>query len=201
MKNQIKILAILGVLLFGFLGFTTIDKRVIIIDAGHGGHDYGATINGIQEKIISESIAQKIKTLNKDSNTEIVLLREGDHFMELSERTSTINNLKPELVVSLHVGTNSNATANGVEVYVSSKNKTFNERSKMLAENVIEKIASTGNLTKRKVSEAPFYILKNTECPAILVEMGYLSNEKDRNYITSESGQTEIAEKILESLK
>lgn len=201
MKKRIKISAIFGVLLFGLLAFTTIDKKVIAIDAGHGGYDAGADILGIEEKTITEAVAQKIKEQNKDSNIEIVLIRDGDTSMDLRERTNIINKLKPDLVISLHVNGNSNTIANGVSAYISSKNKTFNEQSREMAENVVDKITSTGNLAKRYISEAPFHILAYAQCPMVHVEMGYLSNEKDRNYITSEKGQDEIASKILEAVK
>ena len=143
---------------------------------------------------------KKIKALNKDSNLEIILLRDSDREIELSERVSIINNLKPDLVVSLHVNANMNMSANGVEAYVPSNEK-FHEKSKESAVIVIDKMTEAGNLTKRRVSEAPFYILKNASCPVMTLQIGFLSNEKDRDYITSEKGQTEIALNILEAVK
>ena len=201
MKTNIKVLGILSiVLLLGLFAFRPLEeKKVIVIDAGHGGHDFGATMYGFQEKTISETIAKKVKALNKDSNIEIVLLREGDHFMELSERVSIINNLKPDLLISLHVNSSTNPESNGVDAFISSK-KEFYEKSKENAEKIINGISGE-NLLKRKVTEAPFYMLKNSNCPAITLEMGFLSNNNDRVYLTSESGQNEIAAHILESIK
>ncbi|WJS95810.1 N-acetylmuramoyl-L-alanine amidase [Flavobacterium johnsoniae] len=200
MKTKIKFLVVLSLVVFAFMAFKPVDKKIVVIDAGHGGDDFGASLNGLQEKIIVETIAKKIKAQNKNENLEIVLLREGDHFMELSERVSIINNLKPDLVISLHVSVNPNNKTNGVQAFISSK-KTFYDQSKEMAESMIDNIAATGNLAKRRISEAPFYILKNSECPSMFLEMGFLSNENDRSYITSEKGQDEIATKILESLK
>ncbi|MEO8532204.1 MAG: N-acetylmuramoyl-L-alanine amidase [Flavobacterium sp.] len=201
MKTKIKVLGILSTaLLCGLFAFRPAEeKKVILIDAGHGGHDFGVTMYGFQEKNISETIAQKIKALNKDNNIEIVLLREGDHFMELSERVSIINNLKPDLVISLHVNSSKSFESNGVDAYISSK-KEFYEKSKENAEKIVNKISGE-NLSKRRVTEAPFYILKNANCAAITLEMGFLSNNNDRVYLTSESGQNEIAANILESIK
>ncbi len=201
MKTKIKILAVLSFAVFGLFAFKSLEtKKVIVIDAGHGGDDSGASIEGLQEKMITETIAKKIKSQNKDGNLEIVLIREGDHFMELSERVSIINNLNPNLVISLHVNSNSNIKANGVGAYVPSNKKLY-DQSKEIAEIVVDKLASTGNLKKRNVSEAPFYILKNSNCPTMTLEVGYLSNQNDRNYISSEKGQDEIAAKILEAVK
>lgn len=201
MKTRIKILIVLSTALFVCFAFRPLEeKKVIVIDAGHGGHDVGADINGFEEKTITETIAKKIKEQNSNANVEIVLIRDGDISMDLKERTLIINKLKPDLTISLHINSNSNTNANGVGAYISS-NKTFNEKSKQAAEIIIDKISATGNLAKRKVSEAPFYILKNAECPIITLEVGYLSNVNDRTYITSEKGQNEIADKILEAVK
>jgi N-acetylmuramoyl-L-alanine amidase len=200
MKTKIKVLVFLSAVVFGLFAFKSLEtKKIIVIDAGHGGDDFGATLNGLQEKAIVETIAKKIKAQNKNENLEIVLLREGDHFMELSERVSIINNLNPKLVISLHINASENLNKNGVQAYVSSKSKFYNE-SKTNAEILVDRVAGDYFL-KGEVKEASFYILKNSNCPALTLEVGYLSNVNDRTYITSEKGQNEIAEKILEAVK
>lgn len=200
MKTKIKVLVILSAVVFGLFAFKSLEtKKIIVIDASHGGDDFGATLNGLQEKTIVETIAKKIKAQNKNENLEIVLLREGDHFMELSERVSIINNLNPSLVISLHINASENFSKNGVEAFVYSKSKFYNE-SKINAEILIDKVAGD-YFSKGEVKDASFYILKNSNCPAMTLEVGYLSNVNDRTYITSEKGQNEIAEKILEAVK
>ena len=202
MKTKIKILVVLSIALLGLFAFKSIEsKKIIVIDAGHGGHDFGAKIYDFKEKTIVEAISKKVKELNKDKNVDIVLLREGDHFMELSERVSIINNIKPDLVVSLHVSSVlSDWQKDQVDAYVSSKNEKFKQESIDSAEKLLSNV-SNESLKKGKVKEAPFYIMKNSDCPSVLLELGYLTNEKNRDYITSENGQNEIAGKILESVK
>jgi N-acetylmuramoyl-L-alanine amidase len=202
MKTKFNVLALLGAVVFLTASFAfrpVAAKKVIVIDAGHGGKDFGADMYGLQEKTIVSAIAQKIKAQNKNENVEIVLLREGDTFLELSERTSKINNLNPEMVISLHISANKNTNSNGIDAFVSSKAE-FKEKSKVAADLLLAKVSSE-KLKKRMVSEAPFYILKHSNCPVVLLELGYLSNESDRNYISSEKGQNEIANKILEAVK
>ena len=202
MKTKTKFLGFLTFLaLFVVVAFKPLeDKKTIVIDAGHGGYDVGADLYGFEEKAITETIAKRIKEQNNSADVEIVLIRDGDISMELKERVSIINNLKPDLVISLHVNSNSNMMANGVQAYVPA-NEIFKDKSKAIAEIIIDKIVATGNLVKRNTTEAPFYLLKNANCPIMTLEIGFLSNEKDRNYITSTKGQNEIASKILESVK
>ncbi|MCP2026459.1 N-acetylmuramoyl-L-alanine amidase [Flavobacterium sp. HSC-32F16] len=199
MKTKIKFLAIVCLAVFVFMAFKPLDKKVILIDAGHGGYDSGVNKYGFEEKNITEAIARKIKEQSNSENVEIVLIRDGDISMNLTDRVTIINKLKPDLVLSLHVNSNSNMKANGVGAYISS-NKAFHDQSKEIAEIAVNKIVSSGKLTKRYISEAPFHILKYANCNMVHLELGFLSNENDRNYITSEEGQNEIANKILESL-
>ncbi|CAA9202491.1 N-acetylmuramoyl-L-alanine amidase family protein [Flavobacterium collinsii] len=200
MRNQIKVLTFLGILGLGIIfAFKPVDKKIIVIDAGHGGNDFGATLNDVQEKSIVEKIARKIKAQNNNENLEIVLLREGDHDMELKERVSMINNINPSLVISLHLASSPNFSKNGIEAYISSNAK-FHDQSKAYAENLLEKVAAN-YFSEGIVKEAPFYILKNANCPSVSLDLGYLSNVNDRNYMTTEKGQAEIADKILEAVK
>ncbi len=176
-----------------------LDKKIIVIDAAHGGIDSGAQIGANQEKKIVENIANKIKLLNGKGEFEIILLREDDSFIELSERVSRINKINPSLVISLHVDVSKNTNENGVHAYVSKENA-FYEQSKESAKNIIDKI-SNEKLAKREVKDGPFYVLKHSKCPALLVEVGFLSNENDRTYLVTENGQNEIANKIFEFIK
>lgn len=178
------------------------DKKIIVIDPGHGGKDTGSymgTDEAGQEKKIVENIANKIKLLNSNGEFEIILLREDDSFIELSERVSRINKIKPSLLISLHVNASKNKNENGVHAFVSKENA-FYEQSKESAKNIIDKI-SNEKLAKGEVKDGPFYVISRSKCPALLVEVGYLSNENDRAYLISENGQNEIANKIFEFIK
>ena len=201
MKNKMKFLAIFGVLAI-FLSFAfkpLNDKKIIVIDAGHGGKDFGVQIGGELEKKIVENIANKISLLNGKGEIEIVFLRQDDTFIELSERVERINKINPSLLISLHISASQNLNVNGVNAYVSKQND-FYDKSMESAKNLLDKISSE-KLAKGEVKDANFFVLKNSKCPALLLEVGYLSNENDKNYITSESGQNEIANQIFEFIK
>lgn len=197
MKNRIKLLSVLGIVsIFLLVAFKPLnEKKVIVIDAGHGGKDFGATAGEVMEKEIVEKIAYKIKALNKDENIEIVLLREDDSFIDLKARVEKINSLKPNLVISLHVNNTKNETPNGVEAFVC-KDNVFLEESKKHAEGLVNEV-SNDNLVKRGVKEASLFILKSSNCPAVTLEVGFVSNVKNREYLISEKGQNEIASNVV----
>jgi N-acetylmuramoyl-L-alanine amidase/beta-lactamase regulating signal transducer with metallopeptidase domain len=174
-------------------------QKVIVIDAGHGGKDPGAKIDEELESKIVESIAKKIKALNGSEDLKIILLREDDSFLSLSDRVNKINQINPDMLISLHLNASKNPNEKGVNAFISSQNG-FYEKSLDKANKLIENI-SNNNLTKGGVKDANLYIIKNSKCPAILLEVGYLSNENDKAYITSESGKDEIAKNILKLLR
>lgn len=191
-----KVFRILGIAVLAVaMSFTTpVKRKLIVIDAGHGGHDIGATHGFHSEKEIVSKIAKKIKGLNTNENIEIVLLRDNDDFKSLADRVEQINNLNADLVLSLHVNKNPNEMASGVEAFVSDNNAKF-EDSKAHAEELIS-ILSSEKLKSRGVRTAQFMVLKKSNTAAVTLELGFLSNRDDRNYLTSEEGQNEIAGKI-----
>ncbi len=162
--------------------------KVVIIDAGHGGNDNGATVETTYEKNITQSIAEKIKTLNTNDEVNIILIREGDTYPSLTDRVNFINQKKPDLVISLHANYHpKDKNKKGVEIYTQTS-----EASKNLGKSLSLKFDDC------IVKEMPLKILKDSQYNALLIEAGYLSNPEDRNYLTNEAGQKEFATKILE---
>ena len=153
---------------------TNVEKKTIVIDVSHGGKDHGTIASGFKEKEIALNIANKIKELNQNSNVEIVLTRNSDDFISLSERAKIINDLKPEFVISIHANSASNNNESGIEIYISDKN---NHKEK--SENLALKLFYSFNEQSVKIKKADFYLLKNVEYPIALVELGYLTNEND----------------------
>ncbi len=171
------------------------EKKIIVIDAGHGGHDFGATQEEWIEKNLTSEIAKKINEMVADPNIEIHFTRTSDEFMDLKSRSAYINGLKADLVLSLHINQNKNNDTNGFEVFICEKNSAY-EESKVLGEKLVSKLSNT-ELKNRGVKNAPFWILKNANCPSLVVELGFISNEKDRKFISSKKGQSEIATQII----
>ncbi|WP_332453630.1 N-acetylmuramoyl-L-alanine amidase [Chryseobacterium aquaticum] len=187
---NVRKLLIVPLFAVAFLSFKPIDKKIIVIDAGHGGQDKGATFEKASEKQIVLDIASKIKEINNSqSKYEVVLTRDDDSYPSLTERTDKINSLNPEMVISLHVNrTPENETSkNGHEIYIQNS-----DASKNIADKISKKL---GNCS---ISEKNLHILRESKAPAVLVELGFINNTEDRKYITSQKGQKEIAQKFVE---
>lgn len=201
-----KIAKLLPLIIIAFATSFTVhaqkSKQVfnVVIDIAHGGKDAGIEVEGYSEKEISAKIADRLRELNDDSEIVLHFTREGDTFTGLDERVAKINNIKPDLVLSLHVnGAAGNTDRYGMEFFVPKEGKTKKkslEYAEMLA-NVFHK----QHYTVDGVKPAGFYILKNSESPAILCELGYLTNAADRVYLTSERSHNEIAGVLLSFIK
>lgn len=202
MKRSIKIAAILAVgICFAFaLPKTGEPKHInVVIDAGHGGKDHGATYDSFTEKHIVNSIANKIQQLNEDDNVVIHFTRVDDKFVSLEERVETINKLNPDLVLSLHVNYTDKSPRSGMELFVCESAKEY-QKSAAYAEMLSDKFEAK-KFKVAEVESAKFYILNKSLAPAISFELGYLSNEQDRSYLTNENKQNEIAAVVLDFLK
>jgi len=176
---------------------TTPNKIKVVIDAGHGGKDTGAQTNSVLEKQIVADVSAQLKELCTDKNIEIILLRTEDEFMSLQERVAKIEALSPDLVISLHANYSKNRDRNGVEVYVADNEYTM--RSSFFGTKILESFKRKDFKTS-DLKSANFFLLKNLKCPAVTVELGFLSNSEDIKYLNSEFGQKFLAKQIVSSL-
>lgn len=202
MKKLIKPFALLAIgVCFAFaLPKTGESKRInVVIDAAHGGKDFGAAHDAFTEKQITAAIASKIGALNTDKEVVLYFTREGDKFVDLNERVQTINSIKPDLVLSLHVNYTKREEASGMEFFIIKDGKN-SAKSTMYATRLSDKFEDKGYKV-RGVKTGPFYTLMKSEAPAVQVELGFLSNETDRSYLTNEDKQEQIAGIVAEFLK
>lgn len=188
--KAIKLFAV-SVFSAAFLSFSPVNKKLIVIDAGHGGNDIGASRNGIYEKEIVLNIGKKIQEFNSvQDKFEVILTRDTDNYSQLSERTALINKLNPEMVISLHMNNSPHQESEryGLEIYTQNT-----EASQKLAQQISQKFNPCEVLGEKNL-----HILRESKAPAVLVELGFINNTKDREYLVSEKGQQETAQKFYD---
>jgi N-acetylmuramoyl-L-alanine amidase len=194
MKNLSKIFGLVAVLIL-VMSFASSNKKTIVIDVSHGGKDAGALVNGIEEKDIILDIAQRIQKLNKNQNTEIILTRDIDEFLSLSERTEKINEIKPDYVISLHANQVANENVNGIQIFLAENDQRFNKSGELAI-----KLLQSFTFSNVEIKKGDFYILKNIDAPGALIELGFLSNAEDFQNLTTENGKEKLALSILNAL-
>lgn len=174
----------------------------IVIDPGHGGRDPGAiAVTGLYEKTVNYDVAQKVAAILRRRGIDVILTRQGDVFVELESRAEIANHHNADLFVSLHADSAPSASARGFTLYVAEGASADSQRA---ARNIARAMATTG-LENRGVRSANYRVLVTTRGPAVLVEMGYLSNRQEavllQNSIFQNRLATAIATGILDYLQ
>ena len=148
-------------------------KALVVIDAGHGGHDPGTTsANGIREKGINLDVATKVAGILQQRGVTVVMTRQDDRYIELEERADIANHRNADLFVSIHSDSNPNRSLQGFTVYVA---RAGSPEAHRVAGGINQAMGATG-AESHGIREADYKVLVNTSGPAVLVELGYLSN-------------------------
>jgi N-acetylmuramoyl-L-alanine amidase len=177
-------------------------QKVIVIDLGHGGKDSGAIgINFIQEKDVVLNVAKEILRLNTcvlDSKLDIYLTRYTDTLIALSDRSRLAKPIKADVFVSLHCNA-SKTISKGMEVYVYDSKMPNIKASIALGLSVLNESTQKLGLKKRGVKFANFQVLRETAlfCPAVLIEMGFVTNTDEADYFLKSQNIKAMALAIL----
>lgn len=243
--NKIKSFLVILVFFFSALSFGQSGKFKVVLDAGHGGKDFGNSHHGFVEKKIALAVVSKLgKILDKNSSIDVVYTRETDVFIELRERANIANKMNAHLFISIHCNAVKNFGPYGTETFVMGmdrsamnleiakkenqviemegdyklKYKGFDPKSpettlglNLLKEQYLDQSISiagkiqegfrTGlNRKSRGVKQTPLWVLDATIMPGVLVELGFLSNKEEGEYLNSEKGQNELAESIANAI-
>lgn len=172
----------------------------VILDPGHGGSDGGAVAEfegaEVIEKDIDVAVTEMVKALLERDNIEVILTRDEDVDMDLKERTKFANGTDADLFVSLHCNTSEDSAANGLECYYEKQG----EKGKDLAANIMEAAAGTGKIATRELRTEMMYVVRFTDMPATLVEMGFMTNDEELEKLCRASYQQILAEAIAEGI-
>lgn len=184
-----------------------VNQKIIVVDAGHGGEDGGATsANGVSEANINLSIALKLQNLLEQSGSTVILTRSTDEAIYDTEKDGSIrqkkvsdlknrvkigNESSADLFVSIHLNKIPQTQYDGWQTFY----KKENEESKRLAEsiqkNLNEAIQKQNNRIAKSIEN--IYIVKNVEIPITIVECGFLSNPEEATNLQDEEYQERLA--------
>ena len=179
---------------------------IVVIDPGHGGKDVGATTKtGIKEKDIALGIASKIVVLNNrlvENPLVLFLTRYTDTLISLGDRTQLAKKLKADIFISIHCNQALNKTASGTEVFIHPKSEVQTSASAYLGFIIQKGLADLLGLKKRGIKYGNFQVLRDNHnsFAAILLELGFLSQTDEANYLSKEESQYAIALNILQSI-
>lgn len=176
--------------------------KVLLLDAGHGGKDPGTSGNGMQEKNLNLTIAQKIAQKLQGSGIKVYMTRDSDVYPENSTRAKTANDIA-DLMVSIHMNSGPE-TANGTETLyqVHANDNGARLTSKQLAEILQGKVVSaTGNTNRGAKLWTDVLILNRTTVPSVIVEVIFITNTGDALKISNPAYQDQVAQAIADGIQ
>lgn len=168
--------------------------RTVVIDPGHGGHDLGGHYGKVYEKHLALDTSMRLENYLKSSGYRTVMTRRSDAFISLSRRTSIANSHSNSIFVSIHYNYTWKRDVSGLETFY------YGSRSKVLANYLhsgMMRRAKTGN---RGVKFARYYVIRNSKNPAALVELGFVSNYRERERMKKASWRDSLARGLAEGI-
>lgn len=168
----------------------------IFIDPGHGGPDPGAVGNGVTEEYVNLNVSLELARLLRNAGFDVRVYRttSDENVLEnknadLRNRAQTANNWGADYFISIHTNSSVNPAAQGAEVYVYRLGGTSERLGKAILRSIEEELGSRN----RGVMAANFAVLRRTNMPAVLVELGYLTNSTEALNLNSPAWQRAVA--------
>ncbi len=190
--------------------------RKIVLDPGHGGKDVGATAGGVFEKTLNLQIAARLATKLRQRGYTVVTTRSSDTAVSLAQRSNIANKWGADLFISLHCNA-ADASVSGIEIFSATWHGTPPTGDKVLAKqrcpaNAFDRenayltyttqkaLLDATNATDRGIKRRRFSVIRNITCPGMLIEMGFISNQAERQLLQQANRQDAIAHAIADAV-
>lgn len=186
------------------LGAVSLFSETIVIDPGHGGRDLGtrSKMPFCEEKRICLQTSRLVRQYLDQLGYHVVMTRDNDIFVPLSRRTEIAQQASSAIFVSIHFNSAKNATAQGIEIFFcdSKEHKIKTSASKRLAETILPRVIRRTSAVSRGVKRGNYYVIRETEMPAVLIEGGFISNPLERSQLKTREYQEKIARGIADGI-
>ena len=172
-----------------------ISDKIIVIDPGHGGIDCGATRAGIKESDITLDVSQRLVAILKEKGYKVYITRDDNSTLSLQDRVDFAEGKNEDIFISVHVNSSESSAPSGVETHY------YHDYSMDLGryvQNALAKHIPESN--DRGLIKSKFYVINHTTKPAILVEIGFISNDNERMQLVSDDRKQRTAKAIAEGV-
>lgn len=190
-------------------------NKVVYLDAGHGGYDPGASYFGISEKSLTLAIQSRVKAKLEAEGYQVVTTRTSDTYVDLTDRSRAANASESDIFVSIHINASGSSAAQGIETYYyqpyaeypSRINATYHANptrlsmSDTLANAIQSSLINATGAQNQGVKRQTFAVLRETTAPAVLLELGFLSNPQEAARLNTSAYQETLANAIVTGIK
>ena len=189
----------------------TLKGKIIVIDPGHGGNDAGAIgPTGVMEKNVTLRVSLELRKLLEAEGAQVIMTRYGDSTVsakgakasdieELGARCDVANRAGADIFISIHADSFTRPEARGTTGYYYSKSTTGRGQkpADCIRRNLVEQLGTPS----RGTQPCNFYVVKNTDMPATLIELGFISNKEEEKLLDSEDGVRRAAQGIFDGIE
>ena len=190
-------------------------NKVVYLDAGHGGYDPGASYFGISEKSLTLAIQSRVKAKLESEGYQVVTTRTSDTYVDLTNRSRAANASESDIFGSIHINASGSSAAQGIETYYyqpyaeypSRINATYHANptrlsmSDTLANAIQSSLINATGAQNQGVKRQTFAVLRETTAPAVLLELGFLSNPQEAARLNTSAYQETLANAIVAGIK
>ena len=190
-------------------------NKIVYLDAGHGGYDPGASYFGISEKSLTLAIQSRVKAKLESEGYQVVTTRTSDTYVDLTDRSRAANASESDIFVSIHINASGSSAAQGIETYYyqpyaeypSRINATYHANptrlsmSDTLANAIQSSLINATGAQNQGVKRQTFAVLRETTAPAVLLELGFLSNPQEAARLNTSAYQETLANAIVAGIK
>ena len=190
-------------------------NKIVYLDAGHGGYDPGASYFGIAEKSLTLAIQSRVKAKLEAEGYRVVTTRTSDTYVDLTDRSRAANASESDIFVSIHINASGSSAVQGIETYYyqpyaeypSRINATYHANptrlsmSDTLANAIQSSLINATGAQNQGVKRQTFAVLRETTAPAVLLELGFLSNPQEAARLNTSSYQETLANAIVAGIK
>lgn len=175
------------------------EGQLVVIDAGHGGKDPGAVspIDKTYEKTIVLSVALKLQKQLESLGFKVYMTRDYDTYVGLYDRASIANELGADVFVSLHTNAATNASAKGVEMLYVNDHRGSDVFARIMQDELVK---ATGAYNRGALERSKLVVIRETHMPAVLAEIGFLTNEQELKLLKTEAHQDKIVQGLLKGI-
>jgi N-acetylmuramoyl-L-alanine amidase len=192
--------------------------KKIVIDPGHGGKDKGGIGKRISEKTITLPLAKKVASLLRKEGYQVYLTRESDRFIDLEKRPELAQRVNADIFISIHANMTKSTSVSGIESFCLTPSGAASSHSRTPSSKKYKGNACDANnaaltywihkslidktkAVDRGLKHARYMVLKESSCPSVLLEVGFLSNRSEEMRIATEWYQWQIAQGIVNGIK
>jgi N-acetylmuramoyl-L-alanine amidase len=185
------------------VGDGKMDGKLIVVDPGHGGHDSGARAGTAYEKNLALTISRALAKELEGSGARVLMTRNDDRFIPLSERAEFANSNRADLFISVHINSSPGGKTSGSITFFHGPSAAKELLARCIQAELakIDGIPSIGTWSDKRIYQSGFAVLRQSKMPGVLLELGFINHPRDRARMLKPDYPAAVAKAVTQGIK